>query len=79
MMFFDAHCDTVLRAISGNLDFITGEGKAHVTLPGMLSVGSCAQVFACFVLSEEHPGRERQVALGMIQTVPRWLQEVKVG
>jgi len=69
VMFFDAHCDTVLRAVSGNLDFITGEGKAHVTLPGMLSVGSCAQVFACFVLSEEHPGRERQVALGMIQTV----------
>lgn len=69
MMFFDAHCDTVLKVIAGKLDFVTGEGKTHVTLPGMLSAGSCAQVFACFVLSEEHPGREQQVALGMIQTI----------
>lgn len=50
-MFFDAHCDTVLRVTSGNLDFNSREGRTHVTLPGMLSAGSCAQVFACFVLT----------------------------
>ena len=69
MMFFDAHCDTVLKVISGKLDFSAGEGEAHLSLPGMLSAGSCAQVFACFVLSSEHPGREREVALSMIETV----------
>lgn len=71
MKFFDTHCDTVLKVIDERLDFITGEGEGHVSLPGMLSAGSCAQVFACFVLSEAYPGKERARAEEMIKTIER--------
>ena len=62
MKFFDTHCDTVKKVMDHSLDFHTGEGAGHVSLPGMLTAGSCAQVFACFVLSEHYPGKERETA-----------------
>ena len=71
MKFFDTHCDTVQKVLSGKLDFITGEGEGHISLPGMLSAGSCAQIFACFVLSEHYPGTERARAEEMIHTIER--------
>ena len=69
MKFFDTHCDTVKKVMDHSLDFQTGEGAGHVSLTGMLTAGSCAQVFACFVLSERYPGKERETAGGMIRTI----------
>ncbi len=71
MRFFDTHCDTVQRVLDGRLDFVTGEGEGHLSLPGMLSAGSCAQVFAVFVLSERHPGGERARAEEMVSAIQR--------
>jgi len=71
MRFFDAHCDTVLKVSEGKLDFTNGEGKGHVSLPAMVAAGSCAQVFAAFVLSERYPGRERARAGELIATIER--------
>ncbi len=69
MKFFDTHCDTVMKVLDGKLNFITGEGDGHVSLPGMLAAGSCAQVFACFVLSARNPGNERARADAMIAAI----------
>jgi len=66
--FFDTHCDTVMKVLDGTLDFATGE-KGHIGLPGLIEAGSCAQVFACFVLSERYPGRERERAETMIEKI----------
>ncbi len=71
MKFFDTHCDTVLKVNTGKLDFITGEGEGHVSLPTMLNAGVCAQVFACFVLSEKYPGREWVRAEELVKTINR--------
>lgn len=68
MKFFDTHCDTAMKVLDGKLDFSTGKG-GHISLPSLSSAGSCAQVFACFVLSEQHPGQERNRAVDMINTI----------
>ena len=65
MKFFDTHCDTAMRVLDGELDFSTGKG-GHIGLPQLVEAGSCAQVFACFVLSERSPGQERERAESMI-------------
>jgi membrane dipeptidase len=75
MRFFDTHCDTVMKVQDGSLDFQTGEGRGHISLPDLISGGSCAQVFACFVLSEHHPGKERERAEEMISTIERMAAE----
>ncbi len=67
--FFDAHCDTVMKVLDDGVDFVRGEGGAHVTLPAMQEAGIRAQIFACFVLSERHPGEEAERAEAMIRTV----------
>lgn len=69
MKIFDAHCDTVIKVMDGLLAFETGEGNGQLCLPGMISAGSCAQVFACFVLSANCPGMERATAEAMIKTI----------
>ena len=66
--FFDTHCDTVIKVLDGTLDFATGKG-GHIGLPGLIEAGSCAQVFACFVLSKQYPGTERERAEAMIAKV----------
>lgn len=48
LKFFDAHCDTVMRAFDGEFDFVEGRGKSHTDLPRMLAAGYCAQIFAIF-------------------------------
>jgi len=67
--FFDAHCDTVMKVLDEGADFVRGEGGAHVTLPAMAEAGVRAQIFACFVLSERHPGEEAERAEAMIRTI----------
>jgi len=69
MKFFDAHCDTAKRVLDGEVDFSSAQGGGHVSLPGMLEAGIKGQIFACFVLSERHPGEERARAEAMIATV----------
>lgn len=69
MKFFDTHCDTVMKVQGGSLDFLTGEGAGHLSLPSLLAAGSCAQVFACFVLSSRHPRTERETAEKMIAAI----------
>ncbi len=73
MKFFDAHCDTALKVLDGKADFLRGGG--HVSLPAMLQAGVRGQVFAVFVLSRDHPGRESQRAEDMIRTVYRMTEE----
>lgn len=68
MKFFDTHCDTAMKVLDGQLEFPTGKG-GHIGLSSLLKAGSCAQVFACFVLSERYPGKERKRAEDMIKTI----------
>ena len=75
MRFFDAHCDTVIKVLDEGVDFRSDVHGAHVTLPGLQQAGVRAQVFACFVLSERHPGRERERAVAMISAIRRMAEE----
>jgi membrane dipeptidase len=66
--FFDAHCDTVIKVLDDGEDFLQ-TGAKHLSFAGMTEADVRAQVFACFVLSAHHPGRERERALEMIDAV----------
>lgn len=68
MRFFDVHCDTIQKIYDKKGEFTTA-GSLHVTLPAMLEVGVCAQVFASCVLSEQYEGREFEVALDMVDSL----------
>ena len=67
--FFDAHCDTVLKVLDDGADFVRGGEEMHVTFPAMNEAGIRAQIFACFVLSERHPGEEAKRAEAMIEAI----------
>jgi membrane dipeptidase len=67
--FFDAHCDTVMKVLDEDANFLRAEGKAHISLPGMVDANVQAQIFACFVLRSQHPGSEFQRASQMINTI----------
>jgi membrane dipeptidase len=58
MRFFDSHCDTVMCALDGELDFVAGRGRAHVDLPRLEAAGSCVQLFAVFTSQSHMPGRD---------------------
>lgn len=53
--FFDAHCDTVLRAVDWGSDFGNGSPEAHLDWPRLEQANVRAQIFACFVLAERYP------------------------
>ena len=72
--FFDTHCDAVMKVLAGEADFLSGEGNAHVTLPALLEGQIAVQVFACFVLSEQHPGCEMQQAFSVLDTILGWIE-----
>lgn len=67
--FFDAHCDTVMKVLDDDANFLSPGSKAHISFPGMVEADIRAQIFACFVLSSQHPGSEFQRACQMIDTV----------
>ncbi len=67
--FFDAHCDTVMKGMDDDADFLSLGGKAHLSFPGMVKANVQAQIFACFVLSSHHPGNEFERACQMIEAV----------
>ena len=69
-MFFDAHCDTILKILDDGADFEHGTGGGlHVTLDGMRAAGMGAQVFACYVLEARNPGRSRERGLEVVAAV----------
>lgn len=67
--FFDAHCDTVMKVLDEGEAFLDPRGNKHISFPGMVDANVRAQIFACFVLSSQHPGREAQRACQMIDTI----------
>lgn len=74
MPFFDAHCDTVMRAFDSGLDFVAG-GKAHVDLPRLLAAGGRVQLFAVFAARSYFPGRDvRAYADEAIETIRGWVE-----
>jgi len=77
--FFDAHCDTVMKVLDEGVDFVRGEGEAHVTFPAMKEAGIRAQIFACFVLSERYPGEEAERAEAMIGAVVSMAEGTRGG
>jgi membrane dipeptidase len=73
MRFFDAHCDTVMRALHSGLDFVRG-GPGHSDLPRLRAAGACAQLFAVFVVEANLPGRDlRSYADYVISVILGWL------
>jgi len=72
--FFDAHCDTIAKVLAGTHDFNTGSGTGQVSLPGLREAGSCAQIFACFVLEKWHPKGARTTANRIIRAIVRMVQ-----
>jgi membrane dipeptidase len=72
--FFDAHCDTVMRAQDGKADFVTGTGQAHADLPRMLAAGYRVQLFAIFAPKSQYPNRDlRAFADETIDTIKGWV------
>jgi len=57
-VFFDAHCDTVLKVADEGADFAAGSPSTHLDLPRLRDASVRVQVFASFVLSERYPGGE---------------------
>lgn len=75
MRFFDAHCDTVMRALHSGLDFVRG-GHGHSDLPRLRAIGACAQLFAVFVVETNLPGRDlRAYADYVISVILGWLAQ----
>ena len=73
--FFDAHCDTVMRVFDGGLDFVAGQGRAHIDLPRLLTAGYCVQLFAIFAPKSQYPDRDlRAFADDIIATIKGWVE-----
>jgi len=72
--FFDAHCDTVMRVFDGGLDFVGGQGRAHIDLPRLLTAGYCVQLFAIFAPASQYPDRDlRAFADDIIAAIKGWV------
>jgi membrane dipeptidase len=73
--FFDAHCDTVMRVFDGGLDFVGGQGRAHIDLPRLLTAGHCVQLFAIFAPKSQYPERDlRALADDIIAAIKGWVE-----
>jgi membrane dipeptidase len=72
--FFDAHCDTVMRVFDGGLDFVAGQGRAHIDLPRLLAAKYCVQLFAVFAPQSQYPDRDlRSFADEVIAVIKAWV------
>jgi len=76
---FDAHCDTVMKVLDEGADFISGANCGHISWPGMEAADVRAQIFACFVLSEHHPGEESKRAHAMMDAIESMCAETNGG
>jgi membrane dipeptidase len=77
MRFFDAHCDTVINALEGDLDFVGGVGRGHLDLPRMLQAGIRVQLFAVFTSLGYQPDPEsdlRVYAERAIRAIHDWAE-----
>jgi membrane dipeptidase len=73
--FFDAHCDTVMRVFDGGLDFVAGQGRAHIDLPRLLTAGYSVQLFAIFAPKSQYPDRDlRAFADDVIAVIMGWVE-----
>jgi membrane dipeptidase len=73
--FFDAHCDTVMRIFDGGLDFVGGQGRAHIDLPRLLTAGYCVQLFAIFAPASQYPDRDLSAfADDIIAEIRGWVE-----
>jgi membrane dipeptidase len=75
MRFFDAHCDTVINALDGNLDFVGGVGRAHLDLPRLSQAGVRVQLFAVFTSLGYRPDHGLDLpayAEQAIETIHHW-------
>jgi membrane dipeptidase len=89
MKFIDAHCDTIGQLLEGfdRFEGDVAEGpRLQVTLPGLQTAGVCCQVFASWVWSAKHRGREFEAAREMVaatralcEAYPRELLLVRSG
>jgi membrane dipeptidase len=80
MRFFDTHCDTVMLALDGKLDFVAGrsdgDGRAHVDLPRLEAAGSCLQLFAVFTSRKHMPDRDLHAyADQAVAAIRGWVEE----
>jgi len=74
LQFFDAHCDTVMRVFDGGLDFVAGQGRAHIDLPRLLAAGYCIQLFAIFAPKNQYPDQDlRAFADDIIAAIKSWI------
>ncbi len=73
--FFDAHCDTVMRAFDGEFDFVAGSSRSHTDLPRLLAAGHCVQLFAVFAPRSRYPDRPlRPFAEEIIAVIAGWIE-----
>ena len=75
MRFFDAHCDSVINALEGDLDFVRGAGRGHIDLPRLLAAGVRVQIFAVFTSLGYRPDAEvdlRAYAERAIEAIHGW-------
>jgi membrane dipeptidase len=75
MRFFDAHCDSVINALDGDLDFVQGTGSGHIDLPRLLATELRVQILAVFTSLgyRPDPGLDlRAYAERAIATIHGW-------
>jgi membrane dipeptidase len=72
--YFDAHCDTVMKVLEDDLDFLAGSEDTHLDFPRLLEVGSSLQLFAVFATASHFPGVDLAVyAEQAISTIRGWV------
>ncbi len=68
--FSDAHCDAPMKVVDLGADFVHGDERLHVTLPGLEKAGVRLQVFAsCAVYPDTPPERVVPRGLAMVDAV----------
>ena len=77
MRFFDAHCDSVINALEGDLDFVRGTGSGHIDLPRLLAADVRVQILAVFTSLGYRPDPAvdlRAYAERAIATIQDWAE-----
>ncbi len=72
---FDAHCDTLLEALTGKRRLGERSAQGHLDLPRLREGGVNAQIFALFVRPYYLPSGAAREALRLIDTFYRELQD----
>ena len=63
-----------MRVFDGGLDFVAGQGRAHIDLPRLLAAGHCVQLFAIFAPASQYPDSDlRAFADDIIAAIRSWV------